>query len=144
MTQERGHALRWTCPECGSRITGMADTPDAAEGALIEGVREHSATHQSPELSNPVAQAQGGGWLAAAGHRVELWGGPFDGDSVWCPPGDLPPVVGIMRTADGAVVPTRSATVRLLPHVAAYRLGDPVAARAAGRPVRYIYDGRPR
>jgi hypothetical protein len=42
------------------------------------------------------------------------------------------------------VVPIRSATARLLPHVSSYRRGELVAAQAQGRPPRYLYDGRPR
>lgn len=131
---------RWTCPECGSRVTGMAETQDGALEALQAGVREHVAIHGEP-APNPAAQTS---WVAAAGHLVELYGGPFDGDRLWCPPGELPDVVGVHRTTDGAAVPIRSATARLLPHVSTYRLGDLVAARARGRAPRYLYDGQPR
>lgn len=144
MIEDRGHALRWTCPECGSRVTGAALDLDAAEGALIEGVREHSRLH----ATEPNATAQTTGWLAAAGHLVELWGGPFDGDKVWCPPGDLPDAIGVHRTVDGAVVPIRSATARLLPHVETYRLSSYLVSELATAPgdgrARYNYDGRPR
>lgn len=137
---ERGHALRWECPECGARVTGMAESLEAAEGALLAAVREHCGLHGRP-IPNEHAAAS---WLAPAGHLVELWGGPFDGDRLWCPPGELPDVIGAHRTADGAVVPIRSAVARLLPHVETYRRGDPAAAAAAGRRLRYLHDGRHR
>lgn len=141
VSTERGHALRWVCPECGTSLRTEALDLEAAEGAMVAVVREHCAAFHM-EQPNPVAQVTG--WLAAAGHLLELWGGPHDGERVWCPPGDLPDVIGVHRTADGAVVPVRSATARMLPHVQTYRQGDLAAARARGGPVRYLFDRRAR
>lgn len=120
-----GTTLRWTCPECGARLRTMAGQADAAMDALTMVVREHLAAFHadSADLTNAAAQALGGGWLSAAGHQVELWGGPYDGDRVWCPPGELPPVIGVHRTDDGALVPVRSAVCRMLPGVDTYVLG---------------------
>lgn len=137
---ERSHATRWTCPECGARITSAALDRDTAVQAAVAVVREHLELHGAVHV-NPAAAAS---WLAGTGQQVELYGGPFDGGSVWCPPGELPDVVGVHRTADGALVPIRSATVRLLPHVESYRLGEPAAALARGGRVRYLHDSRPR
>lgn len=132
---------RWTCPECGTRVTGFGPTQDVADGGVVAVVREHmAAAHPGAlELANPVAAAS---WLHGTGELVELWGGPHDGATLWCPPGELPDVIGAHLTADGAVIPVRS--VRPLPHVVPYRLGETAAARACGRRVRYLYDSRPR
>lgn len=141
VNDERGHALRWVCPECSTSLRAEALSLEAVEGAMVQLVREHCEQIHDTQ-PNPVAQV--GGWLAAAGHLVELWGGPFDGTQVWCPPGELPDVVGMHRTADGTVVPVRAASARLLPHVVTYRLGELMAARYRGRAPRYLYDGRSR
>lgn len=125
-----GHAVRWTCPECQVRVTGMAQRQDDAETALLAAVRDHAQLHAGPV--NAVAAAS---WLAEAGHLVELYGGALDGDRLWLPPGDLPDVIGVHRTADGAAVPIRSATLRMLPHVEAYRW--------CPDRLRYVHDGRP-
>lgn len=137
----RQHRSRWTCPECGARITSVAHDKDTADQAARDTVHEHLAVFHPDADVNATAAAS---WLAAAGHLVELWGGPFDGERVWCPPGDLPDVLGAHRTADGAVVPIRSTTARLLPHVASYRRGSVAGARPQRQGPRYLYDGRPR
>lgn len=141
MSTERGHALRWTCPECRTTVRTEALDLERAEGALLDVVREHLASFHGAEDVNAHAAAS---WLAPAGHLVTLWGGPYDGLELWCPPGDLPDVIGVTRAADGAVVPIRSAAARLLPHVVSYRLGELAGARARGARPRYLYDGRPR
>lgn len=134
----------WVCPECDARLTSIADEQPAAREALQQVIRTHlDRAHDGGQgLTNAAAQA--GGWLAPAGHLVELWGGPDDGATVWVPPGELPPVIGVHVTDDGTVVPVRSATARLMADVRTYRVGSAEAAAAAGRPVRYQYDGRPR
>lgn len=100
----------WTCPECGVRLIGAAVLEDVARTALLDSVREHLAMMHadSRDLTSAAAQA-GGGWLAAAGHLVELWGGPYDGARVWCPPGPLPGVIGVKTSADGQLVPVPAA-----------------------------------
>jgi hypothetical protein len=137
---ERSHTARWTCPECGTSLTSTALDQGTAAQAAGQVAREHLELHGA-EHANPRAAAS---WLAGAGQQLELWGGPFDGATLWCPPGELPDVVGMHRTADGALVPIRSATARLMPHVESYRLGEPAAALARGRLVRYLHDSRPR
>lgn len=56
------------------------------------------------------------------GPMAELWGGPEDGAQVWMPPGELPRLVGVHRTADGALVPIRGRGVldTETPHVCVY------------------------
>lgn len=55
------------------------------------------------------------------GRQVELWGGPEDGALVWMPPGDLPRLVGVHRTQDGALIPIRGRQLNLeLAHVLVY------------------------
>ncbi len=76
---------------------------------------------------------------------AELWGGPEDGSEVWMPPGELPAMVGVHRTAwDHTLVVIRGRAVELaaagaLPHVLVYELhtGGPVLGleRPPDRPV---------
>lgn len=102
----REHRTRWTCPECGVRVTGMAERKDAADAAAQAAVREHlDVFHPGAEVNTHAAAS----WLAAAGHLVELWGGPYDGARVWCPPGPLPGVIGVKTSADGQLVPVPAA-----------------------------------
>jgi hypothetical protein len=55
------------------------------------------------------------------GRQAELWGGPEDGARVWMPPGELPRLVGVHRTADGALVPIRGRQLNLeRAHVCVY------------------------
>lgn len=50
---------------------------------------------------------------------AQLWAGPEDGEAVWLGDADLPPRVGVHRTADGALVPIRSRALMLdLPLIA--------------------------
>lgn len=134
----------WECPECGERVTSTAGGQQAARDALVAAVREHLATTHATTADLTNAAAQAGGWLAPAGHLVELWGGPDDGARVWCPPGDLPPVIGVARTGQGTLVPVRSATARLLAGCVGRYLLSETATETPPRPARYVYDGRPR
>ncbi len=65
-----------------------------------------------------------------------LWGGPEDGETVWLGDGDLPPRVGVHRTAAGQLVPIRSRALYLgLPliadHVTVYERATIDVQRAA-------------
>lgn len=139
MTTQGGHALRWTCPETACRATLRVEAldRDAAEQALLDVVREHlNIDHPGDDVNVHAAIS----WLAPAGHLVELWGGPFDGERIWCPPGDLPELIGVHRTEDGRAVPIRAAIARML-GVETYHRGEApgdLAARA-GMPRRYLY-----
>jgi len=124
----------WTCPECRERLTADADEQTVARDALVQVVREHlDVTHGGADgLANAAAQA--GGWLSAAGHLVELWGGPHDGARVWSPPGPLPPVIGVKVAGDGKLVPLRGAGCRTWTGVDTYVLGmDGLGTTAADR-----------
>jgi len=56
------------------------------------------------------------------GALVELWAGPEDGASVYVPPGELPPRLGIHRTQRGELVSIRGrALVLELPHLPVYQ-----------------------
>lgn len=55
------------------------------------------------------------------GGHVQLWGGPEDGATLWVPVGELPRLVGVHRTEDGALVPIRGRSLNLeLAHVTVY------------------------
>lgn len=123
----------WRCPECGAGLTALAHTADAADAAMLQVVREHvgNVHASSAHLTNSHAQATG--WLAAAGHLVELWGGPHDGAMVWCPPGPLPQAIGVKASADGQLVPVPASWLRR-PGVDPYVLGiDGLGDTAADR-----------
>lgn len=125
---------QWQCPECLARLTSAAQDQQVARDALVDVVRDHVASIHAATADLTNAHTQAGGWLAAAGHLVELWGGPHDGATVWCPPGELPRVIGVHRTEDGTVVPVRSALVGMLPGVDVYVLGiDGTGTTAADR-----------
>lgn len=130
-------ARRWSCPECGQRITAWADDQDTADAACVQQVRQHVVRAHAATAHMVNAHAQVAGWLSAAGHLVTLWGGPEDGAQLWLPPGQLPAAIGVVRLAAGLEV-IRSVTVRRLPGVHTYRCGGTVDAP------RYLYDGRPR
>lgn len=133
--------LRWVCPECGTSIRAEALDPETAQDALVQVVREHLAAIHPRDQVNAYVQATG--WLAAAGHQVELWGGPFDGARLWCPPGELPDVLGAVRGDDGAVHLLRSTTARMLTGCETYRRGVGEAPGLRGGGVRYLHDRRP-
>lgn len=114
-------AARWSCPECGARLSSFATAQASADDAVTELVREHLALFHGGALANPVAAAS---WLAPAGLRAELYGGPHDGEQVWMPSGDLPETIALHRAEDGTVVPLRGELARVLPSVATYTL-DP-------------------
>ena len=131
MTTERGHALRWQCPECGARLRSEALDRGTATDLLAELVREHlAAVHQAPDV-NARAQVS---WLAPAGHHVTLWGGPHDGAQLWLPPGELPELLGVQRGQDGQLYPLRSSLARMLPAVETYRLNPDLPG------VRYLFE----
>lgn len=123
MTDSNGHLLRWLCPECGVRLRSGASSLDGARDGLVDLVREHLTQRHPADQVNAAAAAS---WLEGAGHLVELWGGPHDGATVWLPPGPLPDLIGVQAADDGALLPVRSATVRLLlaQHVDSYRRRD--------------------
>jgi len=144
MTDSAGHALRWRCPECGVRLSSLAESPDAAQDNLVDLVRGHLRLNH-PEEAETINALAAASWLAGEAPHVELYGGPFDGAQVWLPPGPLPDVLGAqLDPKTGDVVVARSATVRLLlgGQPTTYRLGERSAAAASGRPPRYLYDGR--
>lgn len=138
MSTERGHALRWICPECGTSIRTEALQADTAQQALFVVVQEHLDHFHLDALVNAHAAA---GWLAAAGHLVTLWGGPFDGSQLWLPPGPLPTVVEVVRMGSGALVAVRGEAAALMAATVPYRCGEVAAAQASGRAVRYLHDG---
>lgn len=140
MTTERGHAVRWVCPGCMTSIRAEAREADTAQEALEEVAREHITQMHPGERVNAQAAAS---WLAAAGHRVQLWGGPFDGAQLWLPPGPLPTVVEVVRMDSGALAALRGDAAAMVGTVP-YRQGELVAARARGGLVRYLHDVRPR
>lgn len=135
---------RWTCPECQARLTAMGATVQQALTMLQEDVAWHLREQHPDSAGLTNAAAQAGGWPGAAGHRAHLWGGPEDGAELWLPPGAVPDVIGVTRTAAGRLALIQSATARLMNGVHTYRAGSPEAAQAAGRPIRYLYDGQGR
>lgn len=133
MTTERGHALRWQCPQCGARMRSEALDRDTAQDLLVDLVREHlEAVHHAADV-NARAQVS---WLAPAGHHVTLWGGPHDGAALWLPPGELPDLIGVQRAPDGQLHPLRSATTRLLTGCETYARGGEDGRDGS---TRYLY-----
>lgn len=135
MSDEQVATLRWSCPECTTELRVLSTDLEAARDTLEDTVREHLASMHPDDQVNAYAASS---WLAAAGHLVELWGGSMDGATLWLPPGQLPPVIGVTTTPAGAVVPVRAAVAQQLPHVHVYRCGE-----TAGRTrIRYLHDAR--
>lgn len=132
--------MRWVCPECLTSLRCEAQDDQVAQDALQGVVREHLDQQHPGAQVNAYAAA---GWLAAAGHPVELFGGPFDGAGLWLPPGPIPDAIGTRRTAGGQVVPVRLSIAMHVRDVEHYRRGEPAAAQAGGRRLRYLYAGRP-